>query len=347
MKSTLKYFVVVAIASFVIGLPWVNAQGTGPKYEVVATPICWKTGGTDSNLIRYSLISPSSGQPSELFYINSLGAVINPVGGILKMGWCCNCGGSGGSQQYYPGDGIEIDPQDTVAVDSSVMRYNVNYSTLEDGNTRGYFRMNKAWGNQWSSKPGNRYDYLNILSVTGDTLASFNNRTYARPSVLGGGGYFGWVGRYSAFNGISAQFGVQQYVDNSGHYTGYDRKSVKIEGTQPGGSAYSYRLPAESPTAGYESFPIWLWDSGTSEHVANHVPGLRGVATGTTDVNGDITVSLPGLGMPDATYLISLTPIATTRYPVSAHTISTTSFKINTGAGSGVAVTIHYQIQDL
>lgn len=96
MKSTFRYFVVVAIASFVIGLPWVNAQGAGPKYEVVATPICWKTGGTDSNLIRYSLISPSSGQPSSLFYINSLGAVINPTGGILKMGWCCNCGGGGG-----------------------------------------------------------------------------------------------------------------------------------------------------------------------------------------------------------------------------------------------------------
>lgn len=115
MKSTLKYFVVVAIASFVIGLPWVNAQGTGPKYEVVSTPICWQTGGTDSNLIRYSLISPSSGQPNALFYINSLGAVINPTGGILKMGWCCNCSGTGGGTTFTPlaSNGLNMDGDST------------------------------------------------------------------------------------------------------------------------------------------------------------------------------------------------------------------------------------------
>lgn len=320
---------------------------SSPKYGVEGTPICWQTGGTDSNLIRYSLVSPSSATPQLLFYINSLGSVINPVGGIMKMGWCCNCSGTGGDRQYYPGDGIDIDAQDTVAVDSSVMRYNINYTTLDDGTTNGYYRMNKTWGNQWNSKPGNRYNYINQLLVQGDTLASFNNRTFARSSVLGGGGYFGWTGIYSAANGVSAQFGVQQYIDNSGHFTSYDRKSVRIEGTKPGGSGYSYRLPAESPTAQYESFPVWLWDTGTSAHVAKHVPGRRGVATGTTDVNGDITVTLPGFGMPDASYLISLTPIATTRYPVSAHTISTTSFKINTGAGSGVAVTVHYKIEDI
>lgn len=95
MKSTLRYLVVVAIASFV-GLPWVYAQGSSPRYEVTGVPICWNISGKDSNLIRYTLLSPSSGQPKALFYINSLGAAINPVGGILKMGWCCNCGSSGG-----------------------------------------------------------------------------------------------------------------------------------------------------------------------------------------------------------------------------------------------------------
>jgi len=53
---------------------------------VEGTPICWQTGGTDSNLIRYSLVSPSSATPQLLFYINSLGAVINPLGGVMKMG---------------------------------------------------------------------------------------------------------------------------------------------------------------------------------------------------------------------------------------------------------------------
>lgn len=69
---------------------------SSPKYDVASTPICWQIGSVDSNLIRYTLLSPSSGQPKSLFYINSLGAVINPIGGILKMGWCCNCSGSGG-----------------------------------------------------------------------------------------------------------------------------------------------------------------------------------------------------------------------------------------------------------
>lgn len=346
MKRTQRYFVVVAIASIafsILGLPWVHAQG--PKYEVVATPICWKTGGVDSNLIRYSLISPSSGQPSSLFYINSLGATVNPIGGILKMGWCCNCGGGAGDRQYYAGDGILIDPQDTISVDSSVMRYNINYTTLEDGTTRGYYRMNKAWGNQWYSKPGNKFEWLSTAQVLNDTFAQTLHRLYARPSVAGGGGYMGWTANYSAGRGITASFGMHEYTNAIGSETTYDRKSVGIAGTTSGGVSYAYRLPAKNLRALYEGFLAWKWTG--SEHEADLAPGIRGIATGTTDVNGDITVTLPGSGMPDATYLVLLTPIATTRYAVSAHTISATGFKINTGAGSGVSVTIHYKIEDI
>lgn len=318
---------------------------SSPKYGVEGTPICWKTGGTDSNIVRYSLVSPSSPTPQLLFYINSLGAVINPVGGVMKMGWCCNCSGGGAARQYYAGDGIEIDAQDTVSVDSSVMRYNIDYTTLEDGSTRGYYRMNQAWGDQWYSKPGNKFEYLRTALTLNDTFGSHINRLYARPSVLGGGGYFGWSGQYSGGTGITAEFGVYQYEDDNGSYTAYDGISVKVGGTKPGGAAYSYRLPAQTPLPNYEAFPTWKWNA--TDHQAVFATGLRGVATGTTDVNGDITVTLPGFGMPDATYLITLTPIATTRYAVSAHTITTTSFKINTGAGSGVAVTIHYKIEDI
>jgi hypothetical protein len=92
MIKSIFRLIVVAIA-FALGLPWCFGQGSNPKYEVTGVPICWKTGGVDSNLIRYTLLSPSSGQPKALFYINSLGATINPTGGVLKMGWCCNCGG--------------------------------------------------------------------------------------------------------------------------------------------------------------------------------------------------------------------------------------------------------------
>jgi len=316
---------------------------SSPKYGIIATPICWKTGGVDSNLLRYTLVSPSSGQPKKLFYLNSLGTAINPLGGVLKMGWCCNCSG-GGDRQYHAGDGIEIDAQDTISVDSSVMRYNINHSTLEDGSTVGYYRMNKEWGNQWYSKPGNRFEWLSTNQVINDTFAQTLHRLYARPSVLGGGGYMGWTSNYSAANGIVAQFGMHEYTNSVGSYTQYDRRSVSVAGTLTGNNAYSYRLPAQNNRASYDGFLAWDWNG--SDHDAVIAPGLRGVATGTTDVNGDITVTLPAPGMPDATYLVLLTPIATTRYAVSAHTLTTTSFKINTGAGSGVPVTVHYKIED-
>lgn len=318
---------------------------SSPKYGVESTPICWQTGGVDSNLIRYTLISPSSGQPQHLFYINSLGAVVTPLGGILKMGWCCNCNGTGGDRQYYAGDGIEIDAQDTIAVDSSVVRYNIDYSTLEDGITTGYYRMNKAFGNQWYSKPGQKFEWLSTNQVVNDTFAQTLHRLYIRPSVLGGGGYMGWTANYSAGIGITAQFGMLEYTNSIGSYTQYDRKGVTVGGTLTGANAYSYRLPAQNNRAEFDGFLAWDWNG--SDHEAVIAPGLRGVATGTTDVNGDITVTLPSSGMPDANYLVLLTPIATTRYAVSAHALTTNSFKINTGAGSGVAVTIHYKIEDI
>jgi len=82
---------------------------SSPKYEVTGTPICWKISGKDSNLIRYELLSPGASQPKALFYINALGAAINPVGGILKMGWCCNCSsGGGGTTTIAASNGLTL-----------------------------------------------------------------------------------------------------------------------------------------------------------------------------------------------------------------------------------------------
>lgn len=313
MKSTLKYFVVVAIASFVIGLPWVNAQGTGPKYEVVSTPICWKTGGVDSNLIRYSLISPSSGQPNSLFYINSLGAVINPVGGILKMGWCCNCG-SGGGSDFTPlaSNGLNMDG------DTTQLGGILNQNTTVNLNSKRLYWTGRRFNGGLRMEDDNDF----YLFGTGQEDTEEDAYINAYRDVSGFGRMT--LSAYQILIGVPA---------GNGYY---------LPSTRPGGNPTSF-------PAGTRWFPVYdRTGSGTGTTAGWYqVPTTRiGTVTATTDVNGDIPVTFSA--MPDATYLVtSLTPIATTRYAVSAHTLTTTGFTINTGAGSGVSVTIHYQIQDI
>lgn len=120
----------------------------------------------------------------------------------------------------------------------------------------------------------------------------------------------------------------------------------------PAGNGYF--LPNERPGGTPETypantswFPIWTKSgSGTGTNASWYrLPTRRiGEFTGTTDANGDVTIS-PGT-MPDLTYSIILTPVSTTSYPVSAHTIGTVSFKVNTGLAPGTSVTIKYNLED-
>ncbi len=311
MKSTLRYFVVVAIASFV-GLPWVYAQGSSPRYEVTGVPICWSVSGKDSNLVRYTLLSPSSGQPKALFYINSLGAAINPVGGILKMGWCCNCS-SGGGSTFTPlaSNGLNMDG-DTTQLGGTLNQI----TTVNLAGKKLYFNGDRF------GEGIRMQDDINAYFIGTGNGSTFQDAYANFYRDLDG---FGRV----VLSGQSVLIGVPAA---NGYY---------LPNTRPGGNPSSY-------PSGTQWFPVYNQSgSGTGTDAGWYqVPTTRsGTVTATTDVNGDITVTL-GSAMNDASYFVAITPIATTRYSVSAHTLTTSSFKINTGAGSGVSVTIQYKIED-
>lgn len=141
-----KVCVSLLLLSFLVGCGYAQSTSS-PKYEVTGEPICWRTNGKDSNLVRYTLLSPSSGQPKALFYINSLGAAINPVGGILKMGWCCNCGGGGGGtgpdlNGIYTGSGFVPNATKATAVGDFDILGSYNYIMRFgdiNGTSKGYF----------------------------------------------------------------------------------------------------------------------------------------------------------------------------------------------------------------
>lgn len=284
---------------------------SSPRYGVVPTPICWKTGGVDSNLIRYTLVSPSSGQPQHLFYINSLGAVINPLGGALKMGWCCDCSGGGGDFTPLASNGLSMDG-DTTQLGGGLNQnttVNLNQKVLNWAGDRfgeGLFMSDLSssyrlgTGNGSTTEDAYAHMYRDIDGFGRLTLAA-----------------------YQILIGVPAGNGY------------------RLPNTRPGGSPESY-------PAGTAWFPIWSRGSGGgtgSDAGWYRIPTTRsGTVTATTDVNGDIDITFAAMN--DASYFISLMPIATTRYAVSAHTLTTTSFKANTGAGSGVSVTLQYKIED-
>ncbi len=102
---------------FLLGLLVLLASATtkdnpDPRYAIIDTPICWNTGGVDSNLVRYTLVSSRSSTPIDLMYVNAQGNTVslgeNPT---LQNGWCCDgSGGSGGGSVnniYTASDSIQ------------------------------------------------------------------------------------------------------------------------------------------------------------------------------------------------------------------------------------------------
>lgn len=283
---------------------------SSPRYGVVPTPICWKTGGVDSNLILYSLVSPSSGQPQHLFYINSLGAVINPLGGVLKLGWCCNCSGGGGDFTPLASNGLNMDG-DTTQLGGIL---NQNTTVALNGKKLLF--------------PGSRFQEGLLME---DDLDSYKLGTGFQDTDEDAYAHF-----YRDISGFG-RLTLSAYQILIGVPAG---NGYHLPSTRPGGNPTSF-------PAGTRWFPVWdRTGSGTGTNPGWYqVPVTRsGTITATTDVNGDIDITFAA--MPDANYFISLMPIAATRYAVSAHTLTTTSFKANTGAGSGVSVTLQYKIED-
>ena len=308
----LRIITLIVALQLLFGLEPCLAQGSSPKYEVAGIPICWKKDGKDSNLVRYTLLSPSSGQPKALFYVNSLGATVNPLGGIFKMGWCCNCSG-GGSGDFTPlaSNGLSMDG-DTTELGGTLNR---NTTVLLNN------KVSNWLGNRFGEGlvMGDNSDFYRLGTGSGSTTED----AYVNPyRDIDGFGRL-TLAAYQILVGVPAGNGY------------------RLPNTRPGGSPESY-------PAGTAWFPIWSRGSGGgtgSDAGWYRIPTTRsGTITATTDVNGDIDVTFSA--MPDANYLIILTPIAATRYAVSAHTLTTTSFKANTGAGSGVSVTLQYKIED-
>lgn len=349
MKSTLKYFVVVAIASFVIGLPWVNAQGTGPKYEVVATPICWKTGGTDSNLIRYSLISPSSGQPKGLFYVNSLGAAINPVGGIMKMGWCCNCSGGGSGPDLngiYSGSGTVPDFTFATLVGQFAFQSSGGgyvYSNIMDRFSQQVEYISPGGNRTRTYHGGNIWDVYNQTALERNSINMQPGGTTIYSQGRNSGGTFGTALENGSFLQLSQQvlklysvrFRASQGV---GFYNDTISAGIKCDPTEP--LDYSYLFPNYFDPIGKFSM---TWDNGRQGAM---VRDEEGVFTGVTDSNGDVEILFSD-NFPDTNYRVLVTPEATTRYSVSYHTKDIGGFKVNCAAGAGVSVIISWNAKEL
>lgn len=292
------------------GLEPCIAQGSSPKYEVTGVPICWKISGKDSNLIRYTLLSPSSGQPKSLFYVNSLGATLNPTGGILKLGWCCECSGSG---DFTPlaSNGLSMDGDTTQL--GGILNQN---TTVNLNNKRLYWTGRRFNGGLRMEDDNDFY-----LFGTGQEDTEEDAYVNAYRDLSG-------FGRLT-FSAYQILIGVPA---GNGYY---------LPSTRPGGNPTSF-------PAGTRWFPVWdRTGTGTGSSAGWYqVPTTKiATVTGTTDVNGDIEVTFSG-AMPDANYLVTITPIASTRYATSVHTMTTTGMTINTGAGSGVSVTIQYKLED-
>lgn len=306
----LRIAVVLLALQLLSGMEPCIAQGSSPKYEVTGVPICWKKDGRDSNLIRYTLLSPSSGQPKSLFYVNSLGATLNPTGGILKLGWCCECSGSG---DFTPlaSNGLGMDG-DTTQLGGTL---NQN-TTVNLNNKRLYFTGRRFNG-------GLRMEDDNDFYLFGTGQEDTEEDAY--------------VNAYRDLSGFGRlTFSAYQILIGVPAGNGYN-----LPNTRPGGNPTSFPV-------GTRWFPVWdRTGSGTGSSAGWYqVPTTKiATVTGTTDVNGDIAVTFSG-SMPDASYLVTLTPIASTRYATSVHTMTTTGMTINTGAGSGVAVTIQYKLED-
>jgi len=91
--GTLRIIMLVATTGLLSILG--TKDNSDPRYEIIGTPVCWNTGGIDSNLIRYDLVSTRSSSPIDIMYVNPEGQEVS-VGATpsLQHGWCCDCTGT-------------------------------------------------------------------------------------------------------------------------------------------------------------------------------------------------------------------------------------------------------------
>jgi len=174
----------------------------------------------------------------------------------------------GGGTTYFPADGIQF-LSDSIAVDSSVMRYNIYPGQVNDGTSTGYWRHNNGWGNQWTSVTnGGEFIYHNKVVNDLPDQAQVEHTLTALPTLPGGGGIaqvlmtYGPGGMYAhleAYN--TAGLGSEVQVGSAGNIT---------IGGNAGAGVYIYELPAEELTLNVDEIAYWEWNGST--HVAKFLP---------------------------------------------------------------------------
>ena len=107
-----------------------------------------------------------------------------------------------------------------------------------------------------------------------------------------------------------------------------------------------YDLANATPSATTGAISTHIWTAGTPSFLRSQ----HGVATGTTDGSGDLTVTFAA-AMPDATYSLIATVEGTTYYTTTVHTKGTSTVKVRFFDAAGAAVTatsvtISYEAKD-
>lgn len=194
------------------------------------------------------------------------------------------------------------------------------------------------------------------------------------PSTSGSGRYGIHIGRNKVglYNNRDNLEVYDQFIDlysNNGaaniYADGFSHESRMITRSASGSNQYNlivdtigyrvlsptsnYRLInfSDSPDASSGAISNHIWTAGTSSFLRSQ----HGVATGTTDGSGDLTVTFAA-AMPDATYSLIATVEGTTSYTISVHTKTTGTCKVrffNPATGAAVtatSVTISYEAKD-
>jgi len=168
----------------------------------------------------------------------------------------------GGGATYFPADGIDFlgSGTDSVAVDSSVMRYNILPAQLNDGTSTGYYRHNRAWGNQYNPAYNSGvFGYYSNMSYPGTAnYVLYQERVVADAAVAGGGGFAGWDTQYDATGKFYTRL-VTENLDGTSSFIALDKSGAAIGG-DIGNGIFTYPLPGEDPPTGNDALAFWEWN---------------------------------------------------------------------------------------
>jgi len=200
------------------------------------------------------------------------------------------------------------------------------------------------------------YDPRMVLYRYGGSLNSASN--IVNGNLLGRYGFGGYVNgtRNNSLSGIFSTYlgdGTTQLANLDGRISGgtigwrLDETAKFWLGTN--GAGY-YFPPSTAPSITSGVVNTLRWTGNGSSAVPSFLRSQYGVATGTTDGSGDLTVTFAA-AMPDATYSLIATAEGTTYYTTTVHTKATGTVKVRffdaTGAAvAGASVTISYEAKD-